>query len=178
MDAKQTILTCQLPKTGMLPLTPPVKGDDASHHAGWWKGRDYDTNKTRFIIKGEGLNRITIDRATGLMWAADGNGEGCNLGNTIEWVWAVSHCRTLNLAGFDDWRLPNINELFSIVNFARISPAIYTAFFPNTVSGHYWSSTTYMNVTINAWHTNFNTGELSLSLKTESKYLRCVRGGL
>ncbi|MBN2782886.1 MAG: DUF1566 domain-containing protein [Campylobacterales bacterium] len=44
-------------------------------------------------------------------------------------------------------------------------------------SNNYWSSTTNANNTSNAWNVNFNNGNTNNNNKTNSKYVRCVRGG-
>ncbi|MDD5519039.1 MAG: DUF1566 domain-containing protein [Candidatus Omnitrophica bacterium] len=44
-------------------------------------------------------------------------------------------------------------------------------------SSNYWSSTTYANNTTNAWHVNFNNGNVNNNNKTNSYYVRPVRGG-
>ncbi|GAI24811.1 unnamed protein product, partial [marine sediment metagenome] len=140
MKASQIILSRGLPKTGQIEIYDSV--DDGFYQAGWWKGEKEAPYKTRFIISGEGLNRVTIDRATGLMWAADGNGNGCYDGNDLNWAYAIGKPSLFTLAGFTDWRCPNINELFSIVDFTQDNPAIDQEFFPNTVVDIYWTSTT------------------------------------
>lgn len=178
MEAEQTILTRQLPKTGALVLDPVVERDDFAFHAGWWKGRTYDTNKTRFIISGEGLNRVTVDRATGLMWAADGNGVGCYGAAAVSWATAVGFIPAGGFAGFEDWRLPNIIELLSIVNYGKVSPVIDPAYFPNTKASNYWSSTTRFGTPDTAWYVVFTLGNAYTKPKTDSLYLRLVRGGL
>ena len=46
------------------------------------------------------------------------------------------------------------------------------------LSSNYWSSTTYVGDTTNAWNVNFNNGNDNINNKTNSNYVRCVRGGL
>lgn len=176
MDAEQVILSRQLPKTGQ--NLQVEAGDDGFIEAGWWKGRKFPKNKTRFIISGVGLNRVTIDRATGLMWAADGNGSGCNGGTAENWIRSLSVSISLTLAGFTDWRMPNIFELMSIVNFGRSLPATYVDYFPNTESAYYWSSTSSFDIPAAAWSVIFDTGNIYWKTKTDSYYLRSVRGGV
>ncbi len=44
-------------------------------------------------------------------------------------------------------------------------------------SNNYWSSTTNANNSDNAWIVNFNNGNSNNNNKTNSNYVRCVRGG-
>lgn len=44
-------------------------------------------------------------------------------------------------------------------------------------SSNYWSSTTNANNTSNAWNVNFNNGNTNNNNKSNSKHVRCVRGG-
>ncbi|EEZ00462.1 fimh-like protein [Vibrio sp. RC586] len=58
------------------------------------------------------------------------------------WQNSINYCENLNYAGYDDWRLPNIKEAVSIVNYNKTSPAIDEEFFPNTpVKYFFWTST-------------------------------------
>jgi hypothetical protein len=78
------------------------------------------------------------DTVTGLMWQKVTQ-------NKMKWEPAISYCETLSLANYGDWRLPNRNELQSLVNYSRYDPAIDTFSFPDTKSDGYWSSTNYLN---------------------------------
>ena len=81
-------------------------------------------------------------------------------------------------AGYTDWRLPNVRELMSIVDYgAAAAPRINTTAFPGAVSDYYWTSTTYVPTTTNAWYVYFNSGSVYYNLKTTSSYVRCVRAG-
>jgi hypothetical protein len=106
-----------------------------------------------------GINEYTdngdatiTDNATGLMWSQDDNGEG------IVWVDALSYAENSELAGYDDWRLPNVKELQSIVDYSRsitatdaanVGPAIDPLFNCTSITSeagyddyaYYWTST-------------------------------------
>ena len=176
MEAKKVILSRQLPKTGQ---TMNIQDeDDGYYQAGWWKGRTSVDNKTRFVTKTISGNDVVIDRATGLMWAADGNAGGCFFGGTEEWITAIGYATALNFAGFTDWRLPNIFELFSIANHSGSKPTIAAAFFPNTFANFYWSSTRKADGQFMPMAVHFNKTEVRELASTENWYIRCVRGGL
>lgn len=139
---------------------------------------------------------VTVDDRTGLMWTTNPGSisdikSKCNWDAPPEepgctWALAVSSaCEDLVYAGYEDWRLPNIRELMSIVDYQKYSPAINTAAFPDTVGVMYWSSTmrTYLynvgyDVTFTTpWGVNFSDGVVTTSEVTSSYRVRCVRGG-
>ena len=95
---------------------------------------------------------------------------------TSNWSTAVSDCNSLTLAG-KTWRLPNINELKSIVDTTKTAPAIDTTIFPSTVaSDSYWSSTTFASNTSSAWVVVSSDGQITNGNKTSNFYVRCVSG--
>ena len=75
------IISRGLPKTGQ--TTSYITTDDGDTEIGWWKGLTDAQNRTRFVSVTISGGDVVIDRATGLMWSADGNEAGCNNGNTI-----------------------------------------------------------------------------------------------
>lgn len=100
---------------------------------------------TRFIDNGNGT---VTDTVTGLMWkqCAEGlSGSDCTDGELAEFSWqeALESAEALIFAGHDDWRLPNIKELQSLVEQRCYAPAINARVFRNFNDGFssFWSST-------------------------------------
>ena len=129
-------------------------------------------------------NGTVTDSATGLIWQKCSAGQGTTLGNCstgsisdYSWSSAITYCESLTLGGRSDWRLPNVNELRSIVNYASTSsPRIDSITFPSTVDLFYWSSSTYVLNTSIAWGVFFRTGEVDYNNKTSNRYVRCTTG--
>ncbi len=106
--------------------------------------------KNDFHDNGDGT--IT-DRATGLMWSRTDSGHGLNWQDALAWVQKKNAERFLD---HDDWRLPNVKELQSIVDYTRSpdtthSPAVDPVFTCTTITNEahhsdypfYWSATTH-----------------------------------
>ena len=100
----------------------------------------------------------TIDHATGLMWQYRTDPERKN------WRDALKSVETLELGGFTDWRMPNIFELFSILDVSTQQPAVNKEFF-NVLATVYWSSTTCIFDTSRAYTVRFNNGYVNCSDK-------------
>lgn len=117
------------------------------------------------------------DNRTGLMWLKDANDFAS--GTTMTWEAAISSCEAVFVyAGYDDWRLPNVKELFSIVRFEGAAPFINQTAFLSTVSSYYWTSTTYVPTDTYAMIVSFIFGGgVFYGNKTSNYYVRPVRGG-
>lgn len=108
---------------------------------------------------------IVTDSETGLIWQK-------TYKTDKTWKEALNYCETLTYAGFSDWRLPNKNELASLVNYEKLDPA---SDFPDMPGKYFWSSSTYWGATNYAWIVNFAHGKVDSSNKSSSTYVRCVR---
>ena len=111
------------------------------------RGDNYGINE--FVDNG---NNTITDNATNLMWTQSDGGE------KMDWEHALAYAESATLAGYNDWRLPNVKELQSIVdytkspsatNVANIGPAINSMFSCTPITneagvsdyGYYWTST-------------------------------------
>jgi len=176
MKAKRFIHTRGLPKTGQTEVYRT--GDDGTYQAGWWIGKTVHDNKKRFFAKTLDGDDVVIDRATGLMWPADGTGRGCNNGNKANFVNSLVYAAALDFAGFTDWRLPNKNELFSIINNGARDPALYTEYFINFGIDRYWTSSVNFAFSDDVWVIILYDGDVGTAVAMMSMKLVCVRGGL
>jgi hypothetical protein len=125
------------------------------------RGQAYGEND----FKDNGDSTIT-DIATGLMWAKDDSKVQLN------WQEALKYAETSTLEGYSDWRLPNVKELQSIVDYSGIFPAIDTTYFNITSFNHadgrldypfFWTSTSAFFGTdrptyTHAWYVAFGYG--------------------
>ncbi len=100
-----------------------------------------------FVANGDGT---VTDRATGLTWAQRDSGRG------MTWEEALRYAETFDLAGYDDWRLPNAKELHTLVDYSRspdstgsaaIAPVFETTVITNEAGQadypYFWTSTTH-----------------------------------
>ena len=83
------------------------------------------------------------------------------------------------LCGASDWRLPDKEELSSLVDssVAFPGPAIDTGWFPNTAAFLYWSASPFASYSFDAWRVSFNTGSVLNFNKNNAFSVRLVRGG-
>ncbi len=161
----------KLPKTNQtttIPLNPAPTGSDGNLIMGTaWPS-------PRFILgTGTELNCIT-DKLTGLMWI-----KAPSL-TTSTWANALTSAASLKRCGYSDWRLPNINELRSLVNLSKAvqNTWLQTQGFSNVQSGLYYSSTSDALDTSKTWYVSMSGGTTGSTLKTGStSYVWPVRGG-
>ncbi|MCF6331571.1 MAG: DUF1566 domain-containing protein [Sulfurimonas sp.] len=112
---------------------------------------------------------VVTDSITGLQWQDDITSP------SLSWQGAIDYCEGLILDSKSDWRLPNKNELLSIVDYSVFAPSI-SSVFQNVVSNTYLSSTTHVGSTSYIWAVSFYTGWQSDAYKPNSDLVRCVRG--
>lgn len=102
-----------------------------------------NTTTDRFRDQEDGTS---YDLETGLLWSACRygqlwqDGECVGTSERLGLAEALVIADDLVLGGYSGWRIPNINELQSLVEWSCSAPAINTTFFPGILSGHYLSS--------------------------------------
>ena len=108
---------------------------------------------------------IVLDMYTGLIWQE-------TYETSKDWKDALSYCESLNYGGFKDWRLPDLNELSTLVDYERNNPA---SGFSEMPSEWFWSSTSVVGSNDSAWGIKFHTGLFDLDAKSNPHHVRCVR---
>ena len=119
------------------------------------------------------VDDIVIDNENGLEWQDDNE-----VGRITKrkWIDAINYCEELTLGGKRDWRLPNQNELLSIVDYTSPEFPIASVFL-YTNAEPYWSSTSFIGNLADAWYVDFSFGEALTEHKNIELFVRCVRGG-
>lgn len=129
-----------------------------------------------------------IDQATELEWQKSDDGK------KYSWKEALVYCESLYLDGHSNWRLPNIRELNTIVDYSSSVPVSVfnwngqgsnriTTFGKHSDAPHvfkirdihYWSATTRADKLTSAWTVSFNTGFSWSHPKVGNLHVRCVR---
>ena len=163
--------TVPYPRTGQ--TTSYAVGDDGDLKMGVaWP-------TPRFTGNGDGT---VTDNLTELIWMKNAG----SIGSTY-WGDALQSCNTLadgyhgltdsSIDG--DWRLPNVRELQSLIDYGRYNDALPAGHpFINLMWSGYWSSTTYSGISSYAWYANLNNGFMANAAKDRHILnVWCVRGG-
>jgi len=124
-----------------------------------------------FTLSDEG---VVIDEKKGLHWQVKYENDKIKRQSH---KMATEYCQALTLEG-DGWRVPNKNELLSIVDYSEFKPATYEIFKSSTINDKYWTSTSYSNQPSHARFFDFKNGLLSHTYKRHTAYVRCVRDAI
>jgi hypothetical protein len=146
---------------GVSPEQEPVAGGSTTgvYTVYGWGG-------TRFTDNGDGT---VSDNLTGLIWLKNANCWGMQT-----WANALSNANGLasGSCGLSDgssageWRLPNVNELHSLIDLTQSGPALPSGHpFTDVQSNSYWSSTTYASMRGEAWYVLPNDGLVAINSK-------------
>ncbi len=122
------------------------------------------------------------DNVTGLIWEVKTDDSSIHdKDDTYNWEDAddifVEQLNLQKFGGFQDWRMPEVKELASIISMGRNGPAVDTSFFPKVQSSQYWSSTVGAYNGNSSWYVNFSAGVSLPVHQMDRHYVRAVRGG-
>ena len=126
-------------------------------------------NRANDKSKLRGQKRPTwVDAKTGLAWQ-------CQSPGMMTWHEALEYAKALSLDGKNNWRLPSVRELETLLDRSKYRPVMRKEIpFRDNLS--YWSSTTFGNHTNNAWIVMFDGGYVLSYYKSNAYYVRCVKG--
>jgi hypothetical protein len=180
MLASGQTLCWDIAPTPTVPIPCTGTGQDGEFHAG--VPLAYTANPDGTIT----------DVNTNLQWEALTDDDSIHdWDNLYDWDQAFAKVAALNASAFaqkTDWRLPNLRELKSIVDYGTHSPAVAPEFHSNcsggctdcscTANAHYRTSTSYGPNGNDAWLVIFTTGWAAVHGKPLPLRVRAVRGGL
>jgi hypothetical protein len=183
--------TVQLPQTGQITCYNAVGGiiscNGTRQDGEMQKGVAWPS--TRFTDNADGT---VTDTLTGLIWLSTANciedaGGISKAAGSVAWsdalTWTNSLadgiCSLSDASTPGDWRLPNIDELWSLVDMLQSGPALPSGHpFTDAQASSYWSSSTYAINTSFAWDLNLLNGSVGFGGKTVNFFVWPVRGGL
>ena len=135
----------------------------------------------------DNVNGTITDNNSGLLWCSDANllatvnpsfdTDGVAGDGLVTWQNALDYVKKLNAEaylGFRDWRLPNINELASLVDLSKANPSLPAGYpfvkVQGANSGVYWSSTTDTNSPNESWVVALEGGGIRSSVNKSDLY--------
>ncbi len=142
-----------------------------NHQFGWgtgWLPRTYIDN--RYEDQGE----VVVDDATGLMWQTSGANDPLDYWEAQEYIKKLNHTQ---FAGYDDWRLPTIPELMSLLESEQQAQGLYLNPMFDTPPEKYWcwSADRVADSSESAWFAGFTYGDVYWLSVKERSYVRAVR---
>ena len=155
-----------VPKTGQTTIYKTGDDGDLQKGAAW--------PNPRFTDNGNGT---VTDNMTGLMWVMSPHSLPGNSGYQT-WDDAIDFCNGRTFAEHPDWRLPNVRELQSLIDYGRSNPALPSGHpFTDIQSSLYWSSSTPVDNTNHAHTVALYRGDVLDYGKTSTASVWPVRGG-
>ena len=146
------------------------------------RGAVFPRGRIRFEKGGlVAIEPVVVDTHTGLIWqgcSSGKSGEECSTGVLWQMTWpeALGYCTGLSWGGEEDWRLPTIVELNTIIDNSLAENSFDENAFPETsIDNLYWSSTSYVASINRVWTLSFHNGSFADISQGSSLNVRCVR---
>ena len=125
------------------------------------------------LIRFNRVNGAISDRNSKLEWQDDYS-DNNNIEKQTTWRNSIDYCENLTLNTKNDWRLPNITELISLVDESLYNPVVYSIF-EHITPNNYWSSTSNANLYDSSKIISFQNGTTTSHSKSYTNYVMCVR---
>jgi hypothetical protein len=136
-------------------------------------------------------NGTVTDNLTGLIWLKNANcpngeimwSDALTFANSLYDGWtgdgSGGDCGLSDGSSASEWRLSNVRELHSLIDFGNHNPALPSGHpFTGVQQNYYWSSTTYAGAAGTAWDVHIYHGYVLSSNKNSTiHYVWPVRGG-
>jgi len=153
-----------VPQTGQ--TDSDATGDDGDLE----KGVEWPS--PRFVVSGD----CVTDNLTGLMWTRTPDS------SSRTWTEALTYADGLALCGYSDWRLPNLNEMESLVHAGQSDSATWLndQGFVAVGAFSFWTSTTYAPSENSAWYGDIKDGYFGFNVKEDPDFISfawAVRAG-
>ncbi len=155
---------------GVLPVTGQIacynEAGDVIDCVGTGQDSEYSSGSKYFSPRFEvGLNGVA-DNQSNLCWR-----QTADLCGPVYWQEALAEVEKMNQQGDSaDWRLPNINELESLIDCAKHSPALPSGHPFDSLQDIYWSSTTSLYEPDWAWALYLDKGAVGVGMKKHAKF--------
>jgi hypothetical protein len=94
-------------------------------------------------------------------------------GDMMNWQQARDYCLKLEFGNYKDWRLPEVDELMTMVDYGCSYPSVDPIF--KCEGNYYWSATLYEENPNEAMYVHFNFGTDHWMPKDKPAFVRCVR---
>ena len=150
-----------------------IRGSSGSYAYGVYivcvSGEEYGTVREEYYtVDTRNGDEIVKDSSTNLMWQKTSVSDK-------DWKNALAYCENLNYAGYSDWRLPNKNELVSLLDYSRTEAPLSQ--FPGMTSETFWTSTfvNYYGGSDGIFDINFEEGSVRYDGAAGLRSVRCVR---
>ncbi len=166
----------------------PDSGQSTGYTAVFGEDADYINIPREISLSDNGDGTVT-DHVTGLMWQKcsypDTSSDCSGSPQVYDWDVAKANCEGMTLDGYDDWRMPSISELFSIIDVGQAGGAYDSSIFIDiqhdgtlafSVTNGYWSTTEIISDSvfyIHFWDGWINVIDLSAS--PPQYFVKCVR---
>jgi hypothetical protein len=131
----------------------------------------YDASKPVFVRNDS--SEVVIDYSTNLVWQDNNNSDIIKTKSG-----ARDDCSNLDISGIDDWVLPTMRELATIIDYTNLNPVVVDEFVNkdyNSTTTLYWTDNLYEPDSNKAWSIDLKTGDIKITDTNESLRVVCVK---